>query len=593
MVFFSLHDRIKHITDEVAAESIDDVTADFDDEVAADAACDVTADFIDEVAADVACDVTADFDDEVAADAACDVTTDFDDEVKYAQSEFPKDSDSTKIVLEVADLHLAPMSCVMRIVVEVCGDSLLCSSKLRLLMIDVGPLRKRFRLGTMLLQHEMRFRLRGMMSAADAAAWVLYLGVVAKGVVAKAANCVSPTADKIPAWEMMSAVDATWNEDIDVTKAIGLVADVMADALVVDLFNPALRMTNRSVVARLEIFLVFSTAGSSAPMAYVVEGVSLFGATPCFGNISADGIIIPASYIYGGEAPLVEEFPVASEVPVFKKIHTQGFVRNKFVADLEVAPEVCSNIDSAVGHGMRAEGASFPVATTPTGGEHLDNIDTSDTIHTSEDDANVGITSVIAVASLPLTSIVGTSSSVGLTTRHGNFVAKFKLNVGFGGPMLSLLGSVLAAMDKPDLGSVTKVQIFSMERCYPRPHGGMAPHSLVLTWMAKGDLSSHSLLFLGPSGPWQNSGLQHLFINAAQNSTPGSLIYPMADGASLLFSDLLIHVPLDLPAHNAHVNSCGGQVKSALQIKTEGVSVYRGSAESILQNLVVFKLEAL
>jgi hypothetical protein len=59
---------------------------------------------------------------------------------------------------------------------------------------------------------------------------------------------------------------------------------------------------------------------------------------------------------------------------VFKKIHTQGFVRNKFVADLEVAPEVCSNIDSAVGHGMRAEGASFPVATTPTDGEHLDNI---------------------------------------------------------------------------------------------------------------------------------------------------------------------------------------------------------------------------
>ena len=43
----------------------------------------------------------------------------------YAQSESPKDSDSTKIALEVADLHLAPVSCVMRIVVEVCGDSLL------------------------------------------------------------------------------------------------------------------------------------------------------------------------------------------------------------------------------------------------------------------------------------------------------------------------------------------------------------------------------------------------------------------------------------------------------------------------------------
>jgi hypothetical protein len=31
------------------------------------------------------------------------------------------------------------------------------------------------------------------------------------------------------------------DEDVDVTKAIGLVADVMADALVIDLFNLALR----------------------------------------------------------------------------------------------------------------------------------------------------------------------------------------------------------------------------------------------------------------------------------------------------------------------------------------------------------------
>jgi hypothetical protein len=152
-------------------------------------------------------------------------------------------------------------------------------------------------------------------------------------------------------------------------------------------------------------------------------------------------------------------------------------------------------------------------------------VGTSDTIHTSEDDANVGIIGKIVVASLPPRSIAGTGSSVGasaisdeivdffrefdkrrlnphpewhfwkfdgplvsfgdfwvpsdsmpylrqLTTRHGNFVAKFKLGAGFGGPMLSLLGSVLAAMDKSDLGSMTKVQIFSVERCYPRPHGG-------------------------------------------------------------------------------------------------------------------------
>ena len=80
---------------------------------------------VDEVSAESVGDITADFDDEVTADDACDITADFVDEVGYAQSESPKDSDSAKIALEVADLHLAPMSCVMRIVVEVCGDSLL------------------------------------------------------------------------------------------------------------------------------------------------------------------------------------------------------------------------------------------------------------------------------------------------------------------------------------------------------------------------------------------------------------------------------------------------------------------------------------
>uniref|UniRef100_A0A2N9E7H4 Uncharacterized protein n=1 Tax=Fagus sylvatica TaxID=28930 RepID=A0A2N9E7H4_FAGSY len=113
------------LVDKVAADAACNVTADFVDEVAADAACNVTADLVDKVAADAACNVTADFVDEVAADAACNVTADLVDKVEYAQSESPKDSDSTKIALEVADLHLAPVSCVMRIVVEVGGDSLL------------------------------------------------------------------------------------------------------------------------------------------------------------------------------------------------------------------------------------------------------------------------------------------------------------------------------------------------------------------------------------------------------------------------------------------------------------------------------------
>ena len=62
--------QIQHIADEVAVESVDNVTTDFDDEVTADAARDVTADFVDEVAADAAWNVTADFVDKVAADAA-------------------------------------------------------------------------------------------------------------------------------------------------------------------------------------------------------------------------------------------------------------------------------------------------------------------------------------------------------------------------------------------------------------------------------------------------------------------------------------------------------------------------------------------
>uniref|UniRef100_A0A2N9GLR9 NB-ARC domain-containing protein n=1 Tax=Fagus sylvatica TaxID=28930 RepID=A0A2N9GLR9_FAGSY len=266
-------------------------------------------------------------------------------------------------------------------------------------------------------------------------------------------------------------------------------------------------ITNRSVVVRLEIFLVFATASSGAPMAYVVEGVSLFGAIPRLSIIAASGFIIPASHITSD--PLsIAGFPVI---------------------------EVCSIVDSAVDHGAQAEGTSASAATTSAGGEHLDNIAISwkefyfhglsrfmgNSISVDLDARVIPYTrqkmmlmwgsfGKIVVASLPPRSIARTGSSVGasaisdeivdffrefdkrrlnphpewhfwkfngpfvsfgdfwvpsdsvpylrqLTTRHGNFVAKFKLGAGFGGPMLSLLGSVLAAMDKSDLGSVTKM----------------------------------------------------------------------------------------------------------------------------------------
>ena len=135
-------------------------------------------------------------------------------------------------------------------------------------------------------------------------------------------------------------------------------------------------------------------------------------------------------------------------------------------------------------------------------------------MHIPEEDENVGITGDVTIASLPPTPIAGVGSSVGvgsisdevidffkefdkrtpnpypeqhfwefngplmsfgdfwvpndcipylqrLTTEHGNFVTNFKLSAGLGGPMLFLLGSVLAAMSKSNLRTVTKAQILA------------------------------------------------------------------------------------------------------------------------------------
>jgi hypothetical protein len=131
-------------------------------------------------------------------------------------------------------------------------------------------------------------------------------------------------------------------------------------------------------------------------------------------------------------------------------------------------------------------------------------IGTSDTTQMSEDDADAGITGEITVASLPSRLIAGVGSSVGtgtlsgevvdflkefdrktpnphleqhfwnfngplvpfdgfwvpkdclpylqrLSTEHGNFTIYFKLSAGLGGPMLSLLGSVMTAMNESNL----------------------------------------------------------------------------------------------------------------------------------------------
>jgi hypothetical protein len=72
--------------------------------------------------------------------------------------------------------------------------------------------------------------------------------------------------------------------------------------------------------------------------------------------------------------PSVAGFPVIGEIFMPKEVCTQGFVGSESATDLGVTLEVCSNVDSAVDHGVQAEGTSASAAATPVGGEHLDNI---------------------------------------------------------------------------------------------------------------------------------------------------------------------------------------------------------------------------
>ena len=105
-------------------------------------------------------------------------------------------------------------------------------------------------------------------------------------------------------------------------------------------------------------------------MAYVMEGVSLFGTTPRLSIIPASSFIIPTSHITS-DTPSVAGFLVVGEIFMPKEVCTQGFVGSEFATDLGVTPKVCSNVDSAVDHGVQAEGTSTFAAATPAGGEHL------------------------------------------------------------------------------------------------------------------------------------------------------------------------------------------------------------------------------
>uniref|UniRef100_A0A2N9IQ05 Aminotransferase-like plant mobile domain-containing protein n=1 Tax=Fagus sylvatica TaxID=28930 RepID=A0A2N9IQ05_FAGSY len=120
--------------------------------------------------------------------------------------------------------------------------------------------------------------------------------------------------------------------------------------------------------------LTSGVTGFDAFMAHIMEGVSLFSATPRLRAIPTSGFVIPASRITS-EAPLVAGSPIASEVLMPERVHAQDFMEGEPVVDLRVIPRASSNVDSAVDHGAQTEGANASAADMLVGSEHLENID--------------------------------------------------------------------------------------------------------------------------------------------------------------------------------------------------------------------------
>ena len=104
-----------------------------------------------------------------------------------------------------------------------------------------------------------------------------------------------------------------------------------------------------------------------------MEGISLFGATPCLGVILAGGFIIPTSRITS-DAPSVSGFLVAGEIFMPEEVRTQGFMGSESATDSGVTPEICTNVGSTIDHGVQAKDTSASAVATFAGGKHLDNI---------------------------------------------------------------------------------------------------------------------------------------------------------------------------------------------------------------------------
>uniref|UniRef100_A0A2N9G4N7 Aminotransferase-like plant mobile domain-containing protein n=1 Tax=Fagus sylvatica TaxID=28930 RepID=A0A2N9G4N7_FAGSY len=234
--------------------------------------------------------------------------------------------------------------------------------------------------------------------------------------------------------------------------------------------------------------------GPDTSIAHVMEGISLFGVTPSLRAIPAGGFVIPAGHFTSEDSPVVEGALMPEE------IHAQGLVESGSVVDL--------------GHDAPLEGAGASAVDALAGSDHLENIGVDDAVHVSEEIDEVGITGEVTVVSPPRRPTIEVGSSIDvsslsgevaaflrefdarapnphpeqffwsfngplvpfgdfwvpndcspylsrLSAGHSDFTKGFKLSIGLGGPMMSLLGSVLAAMDESSLEDVSKTQILA------------------------------------------------------------------------------------------------------------------------------------
>uniref|UniRef100_A0A2N9GE29 Aminotransferase-like plant mobile domain-containing protein n=1 Tax=Fagus sylvatica TaxID=28930 RepID=A0A2N9GE29_FAGSY len=236
---------------------------------------------------------------------------------------------------------------------------------------------------------------------------------------------------------------------------------------------------------------VLTSAGPDTSIAHVMEGISLFGVTPSLRAIPAGGFVIPAGHFTS------EDSPVVGGALMPEEIHAQGLVESGSVVDL--------------GHDAPLEGAGASAVDVLAGSDHLENIGADDAVHVSEEIDEVGITGEVTVVSPPRRPTIEVGSSIDvsslssevaaflrefdarapnphpeqffwsfngplvpfgdfwvpndcspylsrLSAGHSDFTKGFKLSIGLGGPMLSLLGVIQDLMDVGfDLG-------FMMER---------------------------------------------------------------------------------------------------------------------------------